>query len=504
MDSRSKNAKRNIISGFIRKGQSIILQFLIRTIILYILGAKYLGLTSLFTSVLTVLSLMDLGFSNAIIFCMYKPVAENDKSSICAYLSYFKKIYFITGIVIMTVGIISMPILKFLIHSDLPGDINIYIIYLVYLFNTVCSYFLYAYKGALLDAFQRIDISNNIQSAVLLCQHLFQILILIVFENYYYYVVLTPVFSVIYNLLIAYITKRKYPEYICSGVLSNFQKERLYSRVKGLIISRISETSRNSFDSIIISSIMGLTNVAIYNNYYYIHSSIYSFMVAINQGIQSSIGNSLVCESKKKNLKDLFKFMSEWLICFCVVSLLSLYQPFMIFWVGKELCISEINMFLFCLYFYVLNMCNIRNLYFDGCGLWDKGKYTYCLETVGNLFLNIFLGMFIGMSGILIATIMTLFIFSFILRTNILFKEYFHVSPRYFYIKHTLYALIIMIIAFSVCFLNSFVNIDGIVGLIMKEFICIFVSNFMYIILNFWNTDMKESVMFLKNLLLVK
>lgn len=177
MDSRSKNAKRNIISGFIRKGQSIILQFLIRTIILYILGAKYLGLTSLFTSVLTVLSLMDLGFSNAIIFCMYKPVAENDKSSICAYLSYFKKIYFITGIVIMTVGIISMPILKFLIHSDLPGDINIYIIYLVYLFNTVCSYFLYAYKGALLDAFQRIDISNNIQSAVLLCQHLFQILI---------------------------------------------------------------------------------------------------------------------------------------------------------------------------------------------------------------------------------------------------------------------------------------------------------------------------------------
>ena len=108
------------------------------------------------------------------------------------------------------------------------------------------------------------------------------------------------------------------------------------------------------------------------------------------------------------------------------------------------------------------------------------------------------------MSGILIATIMTLFIFSFILRTNILFKEYFHVSPRYFYIKHTLYALIIMIIAFSVCFLNSFVNIDGIVGLIMKEFICIFVSNFMYIILNFWNTDMKESVMFLKNLLLVK
>ena len=168
---RTKNAVRNLVFGFINKMIIMLFPFVIRTIIIRELGAGYLGLGSLFTSILQVLNLAELGFSSAVVFCMYKPIAEKDSETICALLNLYKQIYRIIGIVILVIGLALTPFLPYLIKGTVPNGINIYILYYIYLFNTAITYFLFAYKSTLLVAHQRNDVVSNISSLTNILQY---------------------------------------------------------------------------------------------------------------------------------------------------------------------------------------------------------------------------------------------------------------------------------------------------------------------------------------------
>ena len=126
---RTKNSAKNIISGFIMRIISMLMPFIIRTLIIKKLGVDYLGLNSLFSSILQVLSLSELGFATAVAYSMYKPIAEDNKELICALLNLIKKIYRVVGIIILILGIAVMPFLTYLIEGDYPQDINLYILY---------------------------------------------------------------------------------------------------------------------------------------------------------------------------------------------------------------------------------------------------------------------------------------------------------------------------------------------------------------------------------------
>ena len=117
------NVSNNITSGIIKKIISITLPFLIRTAIIYCLGAEYLGLNSLFTSILSVLNLTELGFSSAIVFCMYKPLAEKNIDLVCGLLTFFKKVYFVMGILILFIGLVLTPFITVFI-SGTPINLN--------------------------------------------------------------------------------------------------------------------------------------------------------------------------------------------------------------------------------------------------------------------------------------------------------------------------------------------------------------------------------------------
>lgn len=145
---RTKNSARNIRWGIIQKLAQSLGPFVVRTVLIYVMGAEYAGLNSLFTSILSVLSLTELGFSQAIVYSMYKPVAEGDKEKICALLNIYKRAYHVIGYVILGIGCAIIPLIPFLISGDVPAGINLYILYIIYLLNTVISYFLFAYKTA--------------------------------------------------------------------------------------------------------------------------------------------------------------------------------------------------------------------------------------------------------------------------------------------------------------------------------------------------------------------
>ena len=128
---RTKNTVRNIAFGFGYRIISIVLPFISRTAILYILGNQYLGLNSLFSSILSFLSLAELGVGGAMVYSMYRPIAENDSKTIKALLNLYRKFYRIIGTVIFALGLCLIPFLKFLVHEALPGDVNIYLLYLL-------------------------------------------------------------------------------------------------------------------------------------------------------------------------------------------------------------------------------------------------------------------------------------------------------------------------------------------------------------------------------------
>lgn len=501
-DSRSKNVVRNLRSGLFNKVVQIVFPFIIRSVIINILGVEYLGLDSLFISILQVLNLAELGFSSAVTYSMYKPIVDNDKKTICALLNLYKKIYRIIGVVILVVGLLILPFLRNLIDGDVP-DVNIYILYGLYLANTVFSYLLFAYKTALLNAHQRSDIVTNIQAGINIVQYLAQILALVLFKNYYLFVVIMCIGTIVNNILIAIVVKKKYPDYKSVGNISTAQKNDIRKRVFGLMVYKICGTTRNSLDSIFISSMVGLTAVAIYSNYYTIMFAIVGIMGTLISAATASVGNSLVTESEEKNYRDMqkFDFLYMWVSGWLTVCLVCLYQPFMKLWMGEENMFSFGIVVLFCIYFYVLKMGDIRALYSDAKGLWYENRFRTIAESVLNIILNWVLGYFFGVPGIILATLISLFVIGFGYGSQILFKHYFvHEKVSKYFLRHATYALVTLLVGTVTYFVCSLVNIDGAWGLIVKVLVCVVLPNIIYLVI-YKNTKIfKEVAKFVKRL----
>lgn len=504
-ESRITNTKRNIISGLIKQIVSILLPFVIRTIILYVLGAQYQGLSGLYSSILEVLNMTDLGFTSAVIFIMYRPVAEGDTETLCNIMAFLKKVYMVVGTVILGVGLIITPFLPRLISGDVQVDINIYLLFIIYLFNAVISYFLFAYKSALLTAMQREDVVSNSYTISSFIIKITQIVLLLFLKNYYVYAVLIPIGTIANNLIVQYFSKKYFPFIVPKGKISKDLYSNVVKQVKALIIGKIGTVARNSFDNIVLSSLLGLVAVAIYGNYYYIYSALYGVLLVITHSMQASVGNSIVKETKKKNYDDFLKFtfIFMWIIGWCTVCLVCLYQPFMRIWMrnDEKMLLSTLNMLLFCIYFYVINMNNTRNLYLEGRGLYYECRIYFLLEAIGNLVLNFLLGYYLGITGILLATILTIFVFNFITRTNVMFKCYFESSAKEFYLQHIFYAVTTLFACLITYFICSIVPFDGWGGLIIKALLCCIVPNIIFLLMYYKSENFKVGVQFIKGVI---
>lgn len=502
--SRTKNATRNIISGFVNKIVYLVFPFIIRSVTIQVLGSEYLGLSSLFTSILQVLSLAEMGFSGAIIYSMYKPVVEQNTTKICALMNLYKRIYRIVGLSILIIGLIVLPFLSNLIEGNIPENTNIYILYLLYLFNTVSTYFLFAYKSALINAHQRNDILTNVYTFTGILRFLGQIIVLFVSKNYYIYVILQCITSILDNIIVAIIAKRKYPKYVCNGEISKQQRRDIRKKVTGIMIQKICITTRNSFDSIFISSMVGLTAVAIYSNYYMIMVAIASVIGILGSSIRASVGNSIVTESEDKNYRDMnkFNFIYMWLSGWLTICLACLYQPLMEIWMGSDNMFSYGVVVLFCIYFYLLECGEMRFVYAEAKGLWYENRYYDIMEAIMNVLLNLILGYFFGVYGIMIGTLLSLLIINFGCSSRVLFKHYFvHHKVSEYFLKHGLYALVTAVVCVITYFACCLVEFDGILGLVVKTLICVSLPNLLYLLV-YRNTKIyKEAATFIRKIL---
>lgn len=496
ISSRKENSKRNVISGLVNRLVMILMPFINRTVILHIMSTDYLGLTSLFSSILEVLNLAELGFNTAVVYCMYKPMAKGDENKLIFYISLFKKIYFYVGMIIFFSGLSILPFINFFIKGNYPTDINIYLLFFMYLVNTSISYVLFAYKEVLLLADQRQNVINNLRTTINIVRYIVQFFVLLILKNFYIYVSIQIVSTIISNILLNKITERIYPNIIPIRIRKLRLPTDLLHQSSALLINRICDTFRNSLDNIIMSSMYGLLLTTIYSNYYFIYSSLYMVMLVIANGLGASIGNSLATESSNKNFSDLRKiqFIYSFLCIMATTCLLVLYQPFMLIWAGDKLMLDQFNMILFCVYFYLINLCNIRNQYINGIGMWWKLKFSYILEALANLLLNLILGKIFGISGVLFATIFTIFTFNYLYRTHMLFTTYFNRQEE---IKYTLdqisYAVVCVLSCVITWMLCSYINLDGIFALIIYGCFAVLISASIFYLFYCWTDLFKQS-----------
>lgn len=491
-NSRTGNTRRILSSGILNHIIKTILTFVNRTIIIYTLGSEYIGLSGLFSSILQILSVAEFGFNMVMIYYLYEPLAKNDLAKINQVMTWLRSIYHIVGSVIIIGGLIFMPFLAYMIHGEYPGNINIYILFIIYLVDSGISYFLFAYKEVLLIADQKKNVVTNIRSAVAVIISILQLIMLVCLKNFYIYTILLIIGTVSSNIFINIAVTKRYQFLKTTDKKTTLPKD-VKKELVGLMINRLSNVSRNSFDYLIISCTLGLIATSVYGNYYVIYSAVLGVTGIVSDSIRASVGNSIAVKSVNENYENLldFSFLYSWITGWCAVSMACLYQPFMRLWVGEDLMLSDVDMFLFVAYFYLINMNHIRNQYILGNAFWWKLKWVYLAESITNLVLNILLGNLFGITGVLIATIVSIFICNYLICNSMLFKLYFKTQSIVKFYRQQFYYLGVCIIVTSAVYMicNDFHSV------IIKFVICLFFPNFFFAALyrpgRRWKSSMK-------------
>ncbi|AFK59576.1 TPA: oligosaccharide flippase family protein [Enterococcus faecium] len=435
MSNRSKNYIRNSIWGILSTMASILLPFIVRTVLIYKMGIQYVGLNTLFATVLQVFSLAELGFGSALVVSMYGPVAENNTPLLCALLNFYKKVYRVIGCAIVVLGIILLPFISKLINGTYPNDINIYVLYLIYLLNTVSSYLLFAYKSSLLVAHQRNDIKNKI---ILICnflQNAIQIVSLLIWGNYYAYIIWLPIATIVINLCTAVVTRKFYPLLKPSGTVPAEQIALIRKQVVALVWHKLGNTIIFSFDNIIISATLGLVTLGMYNNYYYIFNSVASIFSIVYDSIIPGIGNAMITESKESNYHRFLKFdiLNKYLIGICASCLLVLYQPFILLWQGKSIMLDNMTVYLLVTLFIVWHLRRIIHTFKDAAGLWEIDRYRPIVEALVKLVLNIVLIRTMGINAVVLSTIIAMLLVGFPWDIKVFIKDYLNKASKQYY-----------------------------------------------------------------------
>lgn len=483
--NRTKNAIVSSAFSILLRIYRIGISFLMRTVFVYTIGIEFLGLNSLFTSVLQMLNLAELGVGSAMVFSMYKPIAEDDEITICALMKLYKTYYRIIGTIILAIGLILTPFLPELVNKDVPSGISIYVLYLMHLSCTVLTYWLFAYKNSLFAAHQRNDVVSKVTICTDTFKYIIQLYALIVLKNYYVYILAVLFMQIVENITVAICADKKYPRYKAKGQLGKSEISQINQRIRDLFTAKLGGVVMSSVDSLIISGFLGLTVLAIYQNYFYIISSVIGILTNIYLSCMAGMGNSLITEKVEKNYKDLrtMTLLVGSISTIAVTGMLCLMQPFMVIWMGKDRLLEMGCVVCLCCYFFIYEINQLLNAYKDAAGIWRKDRFRPLVKAIVNLILSIILVNYMGVYGVLLATVLTIVVIGLPWLLNNLFTEIFKIGLKEYIIlliKVILGALLSCIISWNLC---DFVQGAGIFALVLKGIICILVSSVILIVM---------------------
>lgn len=437
---RSSNAIKNIIVALLCQGLTFVFSFATRTIFIELLGDEYNGLTSFFQNVVSMLSFTELGVGTAIIYALYKPVAENDIEKLKSLMDFYKNIYRILAAIIFTLGILVTPTLRFFLKSDVPlGNVSLY--FLIYLGNTAVSY-LFIYKSSILNADQRNRTVKLITTIFLILRNTIEIGVLLFTHSFVAYLCVQLVCTILNNLTISAVANKYYPWLKEKAEsINKEEKKNIFSDVKSMFVYRVGGILMLNSSSMITSKLSGVVALGFYSNYNLFVGSATTLLQLVFTALTGSLGN-LNSSKDVKSSEKVFKecnFIAFFLYTICAVGLFVLLDDVVYLWLGPERLLGKSVSFAMVATLYTYGMAQSIMLYRETTGLFRITKYIILVTCTLNIVLSIGMGLKWGLFGILIATSIARMATNFWYEPLMLYKKIFKMPATKHFIKQAMY-----------------------------------------------------------------
>lgn len=493
--SRSEYVLKNATISLVMQLIKNVLAFAGRTVFIYVLGAEYLGVNSLFTDVLTVLSFAELGIGNAMIFSLYKPIAEQDTNKIKSLMRLYAKSYRIIGVVIAVLGVLLIPFLKFLVNDVDYVQENITLLYVLFLLNSVISYF-FVYKKSLIIADQKNYIVEIYQQVFYGLQIVVQSVFLIVTKAFIPYLLIMIAFTFLNNYFVARKADKMYP-YLKEKHIEPLKKEEFHgivTNIKALVVYKVGGIILESTDSIFISILINVVTVGLYANYKMVVNVFKTIGNQVMNSIVASVGNlnaSSTDERKEKVFYEML-YISTWFYGFTAVGLCIFMTPLIKIWFGDSYVIGFDAVIAACIYFYVSNMHYPCYTYRTTAGLFVFGKYVPLISAFLNIILDIIMGSLWGLSGILWASIISRILTYELIDPILVYKRVFHKNALKYFAVYLVMTAVVAADGFVSFKLASLITVSGFPGLLLQVVIMSIAFNVIFAVLTFKSAQMQS------------
>lgn len=480
------NSVINILCNFL----IMLIGLIAQVIFIKILGVEYLGINGLFSNILSMLGIFELGIGNAIAFNLYNPIAKKDTETIKSLMQFYHKAYITIAIVMMVVGCCLIPFLGVFV-GETTVDVNLKIVYFLFLLQMVSAY-AFSYKFCLLTAVQKGYIIKISHLLFNFSFNVLQLLILIFYKNYYMYLIIKIICQLICNILTTIYINKNYP-FLMEKNIKKLEKKYIndiFSRIKAFFFHKVGGFIINGTDNIIISKFFGVTTVGVYSNYYMITNAVTTLFSQLILSATASVGNLLVSDNQKKfEVFKKMRFLNAWISIFTATCILLIIEPFISVWVGKEYILGKIVLIVIVINFFQKMQRSTYTTFQDSAGIWIENRFVPIVESIFNIVFSILCLKIFGLSGVFMGTIisgLTLWCYSY---PRFVYKKLFNRS--YFdYTKETVgYIFLFFLIAIISYAISSFVVVDNLlVQVIINIIICVVVPNSILLIL-FRKTD---------------
>lgn len=477
---RVKKAVINIVVGGVGTLFSGVLLFVSRIIFVQFLSDEYLGISSLLTNILSILSMAELGIGTAIGFSLYEPLAEGDKERIKSIMHFLKRIYFLIGFVIMAAGTVLLPFLPWLVKgtTDLV-DLNL--IYMLYVVQSASSYWFWAYKSILLRADQKLYLVNFYQVIINFLVTAVQLVTLAMFRDFLLYSVIGLLSNVLINISVSITVDRVYP-FIKDSDYENLRKDEkrhIFKDVFGMALFKVNTTIVNSTDNILISAFIHVKIVALYGNYQTIIYGISQIAMQLFAGVTATIGNLFVEESEEKSefVFRCIQLLCYWFYSFVGIGIFVLINPVIQTFFGKERTFSADLVFLQVLYFMINGFQRTSFIYRDACGLFWKGKMRPVMTAVLNIVISIALVVRIGLAGVILGTILSWLLTTWWYDPVLIYRNVFKMPVRNYFYAYGKAVFVTLIMGTVTVWLTTVIPFGGIGGFAARCFVAVLIPN---------------------------
>lgn len=484
--SRSDYSILNIVAGLGGYVLNFFIGLVCRMVFTRTLTVDYLGINGLFTNILSMLSLAELGISSAIGYALYKPLATNDHKKVASLMKFYAKCYHIIGIIVAILGLCTLPFLSLFITDPPNIKENLSIIFLLFLFNTASSYF-FSYRSALLMAAQQNYLVTGINYLITIIQSIIQIILLLVTQEYIGYLLVLIIGGLLNNIVISEIAKKKNPYITHKDItpLSDDDKKELIGNVRALTIWKLSGLLVNQTDNLIITYFNGLATVGLASNYTLLSNSINSILNILFNSIIASVGNHNALENLE-NKYSLFKAINLanfWLFGWASIGIFVCSTDIVKLLFGAEYALPLEIPFVIALNFYMVGMQSAIWTYKNTMGIFRQGRYLLFVTATINLVASICLGKLWGLFGILFATAISRAFTNTWYDPYAVHKYGFGISVKTYFLRYLSFSVIVVMTGGICYFLCSLLAFSLTVNVIVKFIICCIVPNGIFILL---------------------